>query len=130
MQNSGTENPLAKRLKILTDFNMPSSSNNLHEIENISFTDSDNSYVKQLDTADSILKAHHVINFDLNSLLNNNIIGRAILLENEKGKPLDNKDRNNLCEIIVCYFLNDGVRLNNTSISIMANKIVEMFREE
>lgn len=77
-----------------------------------------------------ILKTYDVINFDVKSLLKNHIIGRAILLKYEKAKCIDNKDRNHLCDIIVCHFLNEGKQLNNATISILAEKIVEIFPEE
>lgn len=66
----------------------------------------------------------------MKSLLSNHIIGRAILLKNEKTKCIDNKDRNHLCDIIICHFLNEGKRLNNATISILADKIVEIFQKE
>lgn len=58
------------------------------------------------------------------------MIGRAILLKYEKTKSIDNKDRNNLCDIIVCHFLNQDKRLNNSTISILTDKIIEIFGEE
>lgn len=48
----------------------------------------------------------------------------------EKGQFIENKNRNNLCNIFICHFLNEGKRLNNASISVLTNKIVEIFREE
>jgi len=78
----------------------------------------------------NILKTSDVVNFDLKNLLQNNIIGRAILLKYQKTKSIDNKDRNNLCDIIVCHFLNKGKRLNNSTISILTDKIVEIFEGE
>lgn len=79
---------------------------------------------------DVVLKTYDVINFDVKSLLSNHIIGRAILLKNKKTKCIDNKDRNHLCDIIICHFLNKGKRLNNATISILADKIVEIFQKE
>jgi len=54
----------------------------------------------------------------------------GILLKYDKTKCIDNKDRNHLCDIIICHFLNEGKRLNNATISILADKIVEIFQAE
>lgn len=62
--------------------------------------------------------------------MNRHIIGRAILLKYDKEKSIGNKDRNTLCDIIICNFLNEGKRLNNASISILADKIIEIFESE
>jgi len=35
-----------------------------------------------------------------------------------------------LCDIIICHFLNEEKRLNNSTISILADKIVEIFKCE
>lgn len=80
--------------------------------------------------ADIVLKTHDAINFDLKNLLNSHIIGKAILLKYEKTKCIDNKDRNHLCDIIICHFLNEEKRLNNSMISILAEKIIEIFEGE
>lgn len=89
-----------------------------------------NSDTIQYNTTDIILKANDVINFDIKRFLNTQIVGRAVLLKYEKGKTVDNKDRNNLWDSIVCYFLNQGKRLNNTTLSILADKIVDIFQGE
>lgn len=109
---------------------VPSSSNSFHEIKEISNLHNDKSDVNEYSMANIVLKANDIINFDMKSLLNSHIVGRALLIKYEKGLSIDNKDRNNLCDIIICHFLNEGKRLNNTSISVLANKIVEIFREE
>jgi len=98
----------------------------LNVIEEMPNTNDDIRY----NTTDIVLKANDVINLDIKSILNTQIIGRAILLKYEKEKTIDNKDRNNLCNIIICHFLNEGKRLNNTSLSVLADKIVDIFRGE
>lgn len=77
-----------------------------------------------------VLNTRDIINFDLRGFLTSNIIGRAILLKFTKTKSIDNKDRNHLCDIIICHFLNDRKRLNNSTISILADKIVDVFQGE
>jgi hypothetical protein len=113
---------LPKRVKIDQDID-PLASTSFEDINNKSDT-------FQYNTTDVVLKANDVINFDVKQLLNTQIIGRAILLKYEKGKIIDNKDRNTLCDIIICHFLNEGKRLNNTSLSILADKIIDIFRGE
>lgn len=71
-----------------------------------------------------------IINLDIKNLLNTRIIGRAILLKYEKENIIDNKDRNYLCDIIICHFLNEGKRLNNASLSVLVDKIIYIFRGE
>jgi len=124
------EEPLQKRVKLSTDLDIDSlSSSSLNVIEEMPNT-SYNSDAIQYNMTDIVLKANDVINLDIKSILNTQIIGRAILLKYEKQKTIDNKDRNNLCNIIICYFLNEGKRLNNTSLSVLADKIVDIFRGE
>jgi len=123
------EEPLEKRVKLSTDLDIDPLSNNLLNVEEMPNT-SYNSDAIQYSTTDIVLKANDVINLDIKSILNTQIIGRAILLKYEKEKTIDNKDRNNLCNIIICYFLNEGKRLNNTSLSVLADKIVHIFRGE
>lgn len=127
-ENIYIEEPLEKRLRLSTDMNNDPLSttllNEVTEIQNIS----SNSNAIEYNTVDIILKANDVMNLDIKSLLSTHIIGRAILLKYEKGKTIDNKDRNNLCDIIICQFLNEGKRLNNASLSVVADKIVDIFR--
>lgn len=125
--------PCDKRLKLTTDSDIVSissvSSHETQDTSNLNDCDSniDDTYCH---AADIILKANDVINFDIRSLLNSHIIGRAILLKYEKRKSIENKDRNMLCDIVICHFLNEGKRLNNASISILADKIIEIFEGE
>lgn len=116
----------------LSDSDIPSTSSSIvcDEIEDTNIDSNDGEANIHNDIITNILKTSDVTNFNLKNLLNNHIIGRAILLKYEKTNSIDNKDRNNLCDIIVCQFLNEGKRLNNSTISILADKIVEIFKEE
>lgn len=125
-----TKEPLTKRPKVSlsSEFDKTSTSsydslNETSQVSNISNDDINN-------MINNVLNTYDVINFDLKGLLKNHIIGRAILLKFEKTKLIDNKDRNHLCDIIICYFLNEKKRLNNSTISILADKIVEIFQGE
>lgn len=77
-------------------------------------------------------KSEHTLslaNFDLEanlnifSVLNENIIGKSIILKAEKHSKLEVKDQNNLAEIIISYFLNKGFKLNNIYLSLLADEI-------
>lgn len=35
-----------------------------------------------------------------------------------------------MCDIIICHFLNEGKQLNNATISVLADKIIEILQEE
>lgn len=96
----------------------------------ISEMPNDSSTEVQIISVDTVLKTYDVSNFDLRHLLRSHIMGRAILLKYDKQRFITNIDRNNLCEIIVCHFLNEGKRLNNATISILADKIIELFEGE
>lgn len=64
-----------------------------------------------------------VLNLDVLAILKENIIGKAIILKNGKKSKLDARDQNNIAEIIISYFLNKNLKLNNTYLSILAEKI-------
>lgn len=63
------------------------------------------------------------IQFDLESVLNSDIVGRAILQKYRTHLKLEARDRITICDIIITYFLNKSFKLNNESLSIIANKI-------
>lgn len=115
------------KLSFLTECNTASTSSNisLNEIPTISNNSSTEVQIISVDNI--VLKAYDIFNFDLRSLLNSHIMRRAMLLKYDKERSITNRDRNNLYEIIVCHFLNEGKRLNNVTISILADKIVEIF---
>lgn len=76
------------------------------------------------------LKPSEITNFNMRNLLESHILGRAILTKYESKHSLENKDRNTLCEIIICHFLNQGKRLTNELISILGDRLVEIFATE
>ncbi|KAL0110646.1 hypothetical protein PUN28_013911 [Cardiocondyla obscurior] len=130
IDNSLDTNAEKKPKYVFVDYDVAStsSSNYFDETENTN-SDSDNTVINN-DIITGVLKVSDINNFNLKNLLNNHIIGKAILLKYAKTKSLDNKDRNNLCDIIICHFLNEGKRLNNTTISVLADKIIEIFEQE
>ncbi|XP_031358950.1 uncharacterized protein LOC116182558 [Photinus pyralis] len=67
------------------------------------------------------------VEFNLQEVLNADVLGRAILSKYNSKFTLDGKERNVLCEIIISHFLNKSFKLNNESLSIIANKIVALF---
>jgi len=128
---SDTEDPPAKKSKSTlsvfsldqSDIASTSSSILFSESIEVSYSDNENK-------TDIALSVHNALNFDLKNLLMNHMIGRAILLKFQKTNCIDNTDRNHLSDIIICHFLNQRIRLNNTTISILADKIVEIFTGE
>lgn len=68
-----------------------------------------------------------VFGLDVKQILDGDIIGKAILKKYNVKSSLDTKDRNTICEILVTYFLNCSYKLNNESLSIIADKIVALF---
>ncbi|XP_071579910.1 uncharacterized protein [Temnothorax nylanderi] len=139
-----TEQPLKKKPKVsLSDVDTASTLSNVSLVSesDIPSTSSNASLIKMIEVSNTnnkdmnnminnVLNTYEVINFNLKDLLKSHIIGRAILLKFEKTKLIDNKDRNNLCDIIICHFLNENKRLNNSTVGILADKIVEIFHEE
>lgn len=64
-----------------------------------------------------------VANLDIAFVLRQNIIGKSILQKIGKRTRLDARDQNNVAEIIISYFLNKNLKLNNVYLSILADKI-------
>jgi len=123
--------PFAKKLRLsFSEESDSTSTATSFSNETLEMSNAMENKIQNINMADIVLKTHDAINFDLKNLLNSHILGKAILLKYEKTKYIDNKDRNHLCDIIICHFLNEEKRLNNSTISILADKIVEIFKCE
>ncbi|KAB0790100.1 hypothetical protein PPYR_15581 [Photinus pyralis] len=86
--------------------------------------------LESADVNNSLNDTLQVINLNLKELLLSNALGRVLLLKGQKNKKLTFADRNCLSEIIISYFLNKNIKLDNSSISCLAEKIVEVFSDE
>jgi len=123
--------PFAKKLRLsFSEESDSTSAATFFSNETLEISNTIENKIQNINMADIVLKTHDAINFDLKNLLNSHMLGKAILLKYEKTKYIDNKDRNHLCDIIICHFLNEEKRLNNSTISILADKIVEIFKCE
>lgn len=74
--------------------------------------------------------AENIDYFDLKSILEGDVIGRAILSKCGKNIPITYRDRNNICEIIISYFLNKSRKLNNDLLSQIADEIIKVIPSE
>lgn len=64
--------------------------------------------------------------YNIHDLLSQNILGRAILQKATDGVHLNNRDRSNICDIIISHFLNkESVKLDNQCLSKIADDIVK-----
>jgi hypothetical protein len=73
---------------------------------------------------------HDIDKFDLRTVLEEDVLGRAILSKHVRNLPITNRDRNSLCEIIVTHFLNKSCKLNNDLLSRIADQIVSIIPTE
>ncbi|CAH0562767.1 unnamed protein product [Brassicogethes aeneus] len=67
---------------------------------------------------------------NLLNILEADAIGKAILKKYDNCKTLNSRERNNLCEIIVTYFLNKSCKLTNEALSVIADKLILIFQTE
>lgn len=68
--------------------------------------------------------------FNLNDLFNNDVLGLAITQKARDGVPLNNRDRSNICEIIISHFLNKAAKLDNQCLSKLADEIIQIIPSE
>lgn len=64
---------------------------------------------------------------DVRSLLEATAVGRFLLEKSDQKQKLNNRDRNNICEIIITHYLNKAQKLTNAAISKLADSIVKIF---
>ena len=74
--------------------------------------------------------AQEIHDFNLSAILEGDVIGRAILTKHNTNVPVTNRDRNSLCEIVISYFLNKSVKLNNDFLSRIADEITKIIPTE
>ncbi|CAH0547426.1 unnamed protein product [Brassicogethes aeneus] len=67
---------------------------------------------------------------DIKRVLQDSVIGRAIVLKQANKKKIEIKDRDAICSIIITHFLNKGIKLNNAGLSAVADRIVDIFPSE
>lgn len=54
----------------------------------------------------------------------------TIMQDAQDGIKLNNRDRSNICEIIVSHFLNKGTKLDNISLSKIADELIKVIPAE
>ncbi|KAJ3652978.1 hypothetical protein Zmor_018899 [Zophobas morio] len=74
--------------------------------------------------------AQEIHDFNLSAILEGDVIERAILTKHNTNVPVTNRDRNSLCEIVISYFLNKSVKLNNDFLSRIADEITKIMPTE
>ncbi|XP_031357890.1 uncharacterized protein LOC116181643 [Photinus pyralis] len=115
-------------LDTYVDLDAGPSTNTLHDINSMStVTNTDQSDCGLNSSFLNYCSIETAVQFNLQEVLNADVLGRAILSKYNSKFTLDGKERNVLCEIIISHFLNKSFKLNNESLSIIANKIVALF---
>lgn len=78
----------------------------------------------------SFLSTTENVDFDVKKIIQTDVLGKAIITKYLSQDHLETKDRNIICEILITFFLNNSYKLNNTSLSDIADKLVQLFPTE